>query len=80
MTTSPAEDTSQNDERKLFTFSAAARLDACEANASYWHTPLDDEIRESTVAVMDALEPHVDAAIRRALAAEAGRDTAGGEQ
>jgi hypothetical protein len=47
--------------RKLFRFSAAARIDACTAAAAYWKVPLDDEIRESAIATLEALEPHVDA-------------------
>jgi len=71
--TSPAGDTSQHDERKLFTFSAAARADACEAAAAAYGGA--EVIRESAIAAVEALEPHVDAAIRRALAAAADRDT-----
>jgi len=54
-------------ERKLFRFSAAARLDACEAVAQSWQTELDDEIRKSAIAAIEALEPHVEAALAAAV-------------
>ena len=66
----PDPDTATTAAPKLFFFSAAARIDACEAVAQSWETDLDDEIRESAIAAVEALEPHVERIVAEARADE----------